>query len=114
MSVEPRPEAQRLYTHVERGTVGLVKYHRRKVFWGSYPTACQWRMDIRLAVDRVYEAYGRSTSVTMDLTALQDRKTHNGRSTHQDWKATVEGFVAAQLQQPRVAIRRRAIMRAEV
>jgi len=72
-------KAAKEFTPVERGVV-KQKYYRRKAFWDVVATHVDAGYTAPVAVDLVYQVYGRSLSVTMVINKmLEDRKRYNGR-----------------------------------
>ena len=65
------------YTPAERGANKCL-YSRRKVFWDCIDTHCKMGFEWRVAVNRVYEAYGRKLSVTKILLAMTRDKAIGG------------------------------------
>ena len=61
------------FTPTEHGRV-KQKYYRRKVFWDIVSTLVNAGYGAPAAVDKVWDHYGRSSSVTVVLNALLDDK----------------------------------------
>ena len=57
-------KAAKEFTPVERGVVLKQKYYRRKAFWDAVATHVDAGYTAPVAVDLVYQAYGRSLSVS--------------------------------------------------
>ena len=68
-------KAARLFTAAERGKVKAI-FHRRKVFWDQISLLVRRGYTAQTAVDKVYENYGPSKSVTWIISSmLHDRRT---------------------------------------
>jgi hypothetical protein len=68
-------KAARLFTSVERGQV-KHKFTRRKVVWDAVERLVRGGLQANVAIDRIYQAYGRELTVTMIINRmLRDRRT---------------------------------------
>jgi hypothetical protein len=65
------------FTPAERGANKSL-YCRRKVFWDCIDIHCKMGFDWRVAVNKVYEAYGNNLPVTQILLAMTADKARNG------------------------------------
>lgn len=71
-------KAARNFSAHERGRV-KHKFTRRKVFWDAVRWQVRLGHTAEVAIDRIYDLYGRNRSVTYILNALRrDRRLHNG------------------------------------
>ena len=71
-------KAAKHFTASERGRVKAI-YHRRRVVWDAIATMVRAGHTATVAVDRIYDAYGRDQSVTKIIRAmLRDRRERGG------------------------------------
>ena len=66
----------RLFTSVERGRVKF-KYSRRKIIWSAIDRMVRSGDTAQVAIDRIYEVYGRLTVSAMAVAMREDEK-HGG------------------------------------
>jgi hypothetical protein len=66
--------AAKLFTKDERDKV-KHKYHRRKMVWDLISTLVRGGLTAQVAIDRIYDLYGRADSVTTIINKLKkDRR----------------------------------------
>jgi hypothetical protein len=65
-----RQRAARLFTRAERGKV-KHKYHRRKIAWDLISTLVRGGLTAQVAIDWIYDHYGRSDSVTLIINKMK-------------------------------------------
>lgn len=71
-------KAAKYFTACERGRCKAT-YYRRKVVWDTIATLVRAGQTSNVAVDLIYQCYGRSESVTSIIGAmLRDRRNHGG------------------------------------
>jgi hypothetical protein len=67
-------KAARLFTRVERGQV-KHKFTHRKVVWDTVERLVRGGLQANVAIDRIYQAYGRELTVTRIINwMLADRR----------------------------------------
>jgi hypothetical protein len=71
-------KAAKDFTTAERGGKNKFKYCRRKVFWDLIALHVQAGFLAQVAIDRVYDCYGRRLSVTAILELMRKDKTTGG------------------------------------
>jgi hypothetical protein len=70
-------KAARLFTPEERGRA-KHKYTRRRVFWNTVDRLVRGGMEANVAIDRIYQHYGRNLTVTRILNSmLADRRNNH-------------------------------------
>ena len=62
--------AARLFTRAERGKV-KHKYHRRKIAWDLISTLVRGGLTAQVAIDLIYDHYGRFDSVTVIINKMK-------------------------------------------
>jgi hypothetical protein len=63
--------AARLFTRDERGRV-KHKYHRRKMVWDLISILVRGGLTAQVAIDRIYDFYGRAESVTTIINKMKN------------------------------------------
>ena len=63
-------KAARMFTRVERGRV-KHKYCRRKMVWDLISTLVCGCLTAQVAINRIYEHYGRADSVTVIINKMK-------------------------------------------
>mmetsp|Transcript_1837 Transcript_1837/g.5364 ORF Transcript_1837/g.5364 Transcript_1837/m.5364 type:complete len:128 (-) Transcript_1837:56-439(-) len=63
----------RLFTSVERGRVKF-KYSRRKIIWGGIDRMVRGGATAQVAIDKIYEVYGKLNVSAMTSAMRQDEK----------------------------------------
>jgi hypothetical protein len=56
----------------QRGGKVKHKYHRRKIIWDLISTLMHGGLTAQVAIDRIYDHYGQSESVTTIINKMKD------------------------------------------
>ena len=74
-------KAARLFTAEERGR-SKYSYHRRKVVWDAIAYQVRAGHTADMAIDRIYNVYGRHTRVTAIINRMRIHRTQYGGQLH--------------------------------